>query len=48
MIVESLNMQLEAEIADLIDRSSVALYGSVNTSKHDTDTANKDDNFSHK
>jgi len=27
MIVESLNMQLEAEVADLLDRSSVSLYG---------------------
>ena len=35
MIVESLNMQLEAEVSDLLDRSSVALYGAVKGAKEE-------------
>lgn len=35
MLVESVNMQLEAEVSDLLDRSSVALYGSTAITKED-------------
>jgi len=33
MLVEGVNMQLEAELADLLDRSMTALYGMVQHSK---------------
>jgi wyosine [tRNA(Phe)-imidazoG37] synthetase (radical SAM superfamily) len=32
MLVEGVNMQLEAELADLLDRSMTALYGVTQTS----------------
>ena len=33
MLVEGVNMQLEAELADLLDRSMTALYGMAQNSK---------------
>ena len=33
MLVESVNMQLEAELADLLDRSTIALYGQKKDNK---------------
>jgi hypothetical protein len=35
MLVEGVNMQLEAELADLLDRSMTALYGVQQNAKKD-------------
>jgi hypothetical protein len=31
MLIENINMQLEAEAADLIDRTNIALFGGYQT-----------------
>ena len=49
MLIENINMQLEAEAADLIDRTNIALFGGYQTQKVDkidvSNTSEKLKNF---